>query len=206
MMTLTREFDLGSTDQATLTFWTWYNIELEWDYAYVMVSTDGGQTWDTPQTPIGTDHNPTGNNYGNGITGTSEGWIQVTVDLDDYAGQVIQLRFAIISDDAAHLENMVIDDVAIPEIGFFDDAEGGDNGWVADGFVRIINRLPQVWSVQAVVLSSPPQIYPMAIGDDNTGSLHFNIPSEANGAYVIVSPRTRNTLMPAWYSIELTEP
>ena len=28
-----------------LSFWTWYSIEESWDYAYVEVSTDGGETW-----------------------------------------------------------------------------------------------------------------------------------------------------------------
>jgi len=41
-MTLTRPFDLSSVSEATLEFWTWYDIEEDWDYAYVEVSTDGG--------------------------------------------------------------------------------------------------------------------------------------------------------------------
>jgi len=28
-----------------MTFWTWYVIENNWDYGYVMVSTDSGNTW-----------------------------------------------------------------------------------------------------------------------------------------------------------------
>ncbi len=202
--TLTREVDLSAADRATLTFWTWYNIELEWDYAYVMASTDGGQTWDTLPTPIGTDFDPTGNNYGNGITGSSEEWLQVAVDLSGYAGQTILLRFALITDDSAHLHHIVIDDIAIPEIGFFDDVEGGAEGWEADGFVRIINRLPQHWSVQAVVVGEPLEVYEMVIGEDGTGSLSLDIPGGGNGAYLIVSPRTRTTLMPASYRIEIT--
>jgi immune inhibitor A len=204
MTTLTHPFDLSAVDQATLTFWTWYNIELEWDYAYVMVSTDDGQTWETLESPISTDFDPTGNNYGDGITGASEEWIQVAVDLSDYAGQAILLRFTLITDDSAHLEHMVIDDIAIPEIGFSDDIEGGGGNWVADGFVRIINHLPQHWSVQALVLDESLEVYEMTLDEDNTGTLSLDIPATASEAYLIVSPRTRYTLMPALYHVEMT--
>ena len=42
------EFDLTRLQKATLQFSTWYNIEKDYDYAYVEVSTDSGKTWDTP--------------------------------------------------------------------------------------------------------------------------------------------------------------
>jgi len=45
-MTLTRTFDLSDVDEAVLQFWTWYDIEADWDFAYVEASSDGGQTWD----------------------------------------------------------------------------------------------------------------------------------------------------------------
>jgi len=204
MMTLTREFDLTGVEQATLTFWTWYSIELEWDYAYVMASTDGGQTWELLETPFSADADPTGNNYGDGITGESEAWIQMMVDLSDYAGQPILLRFALITDDSSYLEGMVIDDIAIPEIGFFDDGENGDDGWVADGFVRIQNVLPQRWSVQAVTLGNPSEVIEMALDENNAGSLTLTIPTNSGGVILIVSPRTRNTLMPASYHLDVT--
>ena len=44
--TLTRTFDLTGLEQATLQAWLWYDIEKDYDYAYVEVSTDGGQTWE----------------------------------------------------------------------------------------------------------------------------------------------------------------
>ncbi|MCH7523385.1 MAG: immune inhibitor A, partial [Chloroflexi bacterium] len=43
---LTREFDLSGLTAATLRFWTWFETELGWDYAYVAASRDGGQTWE----------------------------------------------------------------------------------------------------------------------------------------------------------------
>src|SRR4030042_6498352 len=48
-----------------------YNIELDWDYAYLVYSTDGGVTWTSLQTNLSTTTNPNGQNFGYGITGIS---------------------------------------------------------------------------------------------------------------------------------------
>ena len=50
--TLTREFDLSGLTTATLEFWTWYSLEENWDYAYVEVSVDYGETWTILEGPI----------------------------------------------------------------------------------------------------------------------------------------------------------
>jgi len=37
--------DLTDVSTATLKYWTWYDIEADWDYAYLLVSTDNGIHW-----------------------------------------------------------------------------------------------------------------------------------------------------------------
>ena len=66
-----REFDLPAN--AALTAQVRYAIELDWDYAYVIASDDGGATWTNVATNLSTDENPNGQNEGNGITGSSGG-------------------------------------------------------------------------------------------------------------------------------------
>ncbi len=58
-------------DSATLDFWTWYDIEDDWDYGYVMASTDGGVTWTPLDTADTTEENPNGNSFGPALTGCS---------------------------------------------------------------------------------------------------------------------------------------
>ena len=70
---LTRAFDLSGLETATLDYQIWYDIEEDWDYAYLEVSDDDGLTWDILPTPHTTDTNPSGNNYGDGYTGISGG-------------------------------------------------------------------------------------------------------------------------------------
>ncbi|MBX3047184.1 MAG: immune inhibitor A [Anaerolineales bacterium] len=148
-MTLTREFDLREVGgSVSLDYYIWYNIEEDWDYGYVLASTNGGVTWDFLQAPNGTGTNPTGGNYGWGYTGFSGGaepgsWIKESVDISAYAGQQVLLRFEYITDAAVNGEGFMVDDIAIPAINYFEDFESGSGGWEAAGFARIENALPQ---------------------------------------------------------------
>lgn len=42
-LTSSEHYDVQAGD--SLTFWTWYNTELNWDYAYVEISTNNGQSF-----------------------------------------------------------------------------------------------------------------------------------------------------------------
>ena len=55
---------------ATLSAKVRYDIEADWDYAYVVVSTNGARL-DAVQTNRSTATNPNGQNFGNGITGST---------------------------------------------------------------------------------------------------------------------------------------
>lgn len=151
---LTRSFDLSMVDTATLSFWTWYDIESDWDYAYVVVSTDGGTTWATQATNRTTATNPHNNSYGNAYTGQSDNWVEQTVDLSSYVGQEILVRFEYITDDATIENGFFLDDVAIPEIGFLDDFEQHDDLWESEGWARIQNNVRQPFFVQMIEFSA----------------------------------------------------
>ena len=119
---------LTGVEAAALSFWT-VPHRARLDYAYLLVSTDGGATWTPLETAHTTNDNPHSNAYGPGYTGESGGWLQETVDLTPYAGQNILIRFEYITDDAVTQPGMLIDDISIPEIGFSDDAETADPAW-----------------------------------------------------------------------------
>ncbi|MGB8643761.1 MAG: hypothetical protein WCF84_00860 [Anaerolineae bacterium] len=182
--TLTREFDLTGVKKATLNFWTWYDIESDFDYGYVEVSADGGKTWNPLPGRATTTSDPNGENYGNGLTcksgsGCDENapaaqWIQEQMDLSPYAGNKIQVRFEYVTDTIYSGPGFVIDDLSIPEINFSDDVEHGDNGWQAQGFARIDNILAQRFIVQAIEYgpnNQPVKIVPLALDASNHGAL-----------------------------------
>ncbi|MFZ5981119.1 MAG: M14 family zinc carboxypeptidase, partial [Candidatus Zixiibacteriota bacterium] len=75
----------------SLKFWTYYDIEENWDYAYVEVSTDQVIYSSIPGN-ITTSAKPNGANRGYGITGVSGGWVEGRFDLSAYAGEEIYIR------------------------------------------------------------------------------------------------------------------
>jgi len=155
-MSLTRAFDFtGVSGGITLNYQTWYDIETDWDYVYLLVSSDDGANWDLITTPSGTDTDPTGNSYGWGYTGLSGGgsvseWMQESVDLSQYAGEQVLLRFEYVTDAAVNGEGFMIDDITIPETGYSENFEAGDGGWQAAGFARVHNALPQTFRIALI--------------------------------------------------------
>jgi len=80
-MTLSQSFDLRDVEEPLkMSFMAWYDIEVDYDYLYLTVTTDG-ENWQILETPNCTDNNPSGNNFGCGFNGKSGGWIEQSVDL-----------------------------------------------------------------------------------------------------------------------------
>ena len=201
--TLTREFDLSDLNSATLEFWTWFNVEEDWDYAYVEVSTDGGLTWTIMEGRHTTLDNPVGNSFGHGFTGSSGEWVSEAIDLTPYVGGEIAVRFEYVTDAAVYRDGFVIDDMAIPELAFYDDAEG-DSGWQASGFVRTTNTLPQDYIVQVIekFVDGKEHVSRVSLGDEGTGAtLLEGFGTKLRHAVVIVSPVTRGTHQVARYNL-----
>jgi len=94
----------------SLRFWAWFNIEVDWDYAYVEISTDG-QSFSPIEGNITTNYNPNGNNRGEGITGSSSGWTEGLFDLSDYTGQKVWIRFSYFTDGYVTEEGFYVDDI-----------------------------------------------------------------------------------------------
>lgn len=93
-----------------LRFWSWRDIESNWDYGYVEVSTDNRSFTPIPGS-ITTNSNPNGRNIGNGITGISTTWTLATFSLADYVGEVIWVRFRYQTDGGTARVGWWIDDV-----------------------------------------------------------------------------------------------
>jgi hypothetical protein len=204
---LTREFDLRAVSQATLEFQVWYDIERSWDYAYVTASADGGLTWAVLVGDLTQDANPLGSSFGPGLTGTSRGWVSERVDLTPFAGSRTLVSFEYVTDDAVSLDGLCIDDISVPEIGFFDDAEL-DTGWEARGFVRTDNVLAQEYLVHLVELpkQGEPTIRRMPLGPGNSGLMQFEWDEEKlEEAVVVISPVTAVTSQAVTYSLTLSQ-
>ena len=201
-MTLTRQFDFtGRTGPLTLDYWTWYDLEKDFDYVYLEASTDG-ENWTMLKTPSGTGEDPTGANYGwgyNDHSGSGPSWIQENVDLSSYAGKKVQLRFEYITDGAVNGEGFLLDDVSIPEISYSTDFEKDDGGWTAQGFVRIENNLPQTFRLALIKKGLSTSVEYIPLSADNNADIPLQFGDGYNQAVLVVTGTTRFTRQPASY-------
>jgi immune inhibitor A len=121
---MVKAFTLGAG--ATLTAKVNYGIEEGYDYANVIVSTDGGATWQTVPTNLS---NSTVEP--NGIEGFSNDWVDLNVDLSAYTGNVM-LGFQYRSDGGVNEAGFMVDNIEIT--GYPLDGAETDTGWTFTGF------------------------------------------------------------------------
>ncbi len=199
-MTLTRQFDFrGVTAPLTFSYWTWYDLEKDYDYAYLLASEDG-QNWKILNTPGCQIYDPSGNSFGCGYNGLSGEFLQQQVDLSAYAGRQIWLRFELITDEAVTSEGLLVDDVSVPEIGYFSDFESDDGGWEAAGFVRIQNRLPQTYRLALITYSgNNVSVEKLTLDDNHSLTLPVRLQASRDEVVLVISGTTRYTRQPAYY-------
>ena len=208
--TLTRRLDLTGGSRPTLNYQVWYDLEENWDYAYLEVSVDGGETWDILHTPSASPANPVGNGYGPGYTGLSTGWLSQSVDLTPYAGKKVQLRFQYVTDDAISGSGMCLRWLSLS----LDPSSGApymalsDGGWEPQGFTVIDNRVHQNFIVRLIWETEAGRVIDLDLKMSESGEWTGELLIEGDGmkhslvvAVAALAPKTR---LPASYSLTAT--
>ncbi|MGD0006322.1 MAG: hypothetical protein ABSE06_19085, partial [Anaerolineaceae bacterium] len=199
-MTLDQTFDFSSVKgSVNIDYWTWYDLEKDYDYTYLEAS-QNRQDWQILTTSSCTKDNPSGNSYGCGYNGTSNGWREENVDLSKFAGSKVTLRFEYITDPGVNGEGLLVDDISIPAINYRTDFEKDDGGWKSAGFVRIQNSLPQNFLLSLIQEGSKETVKKLQLNNDNTLSLPLKLDSDA---ILVVSGSTRFTRQPASYRLSV---
>ncbi len=201
-MTLTREFDFTSVSAPiTLSYSMWYDLETDYDYLFLEASTDG-QTWQILTTPSCTSEDPSGNSFGCGYNGQTNDWQQEDVDLSQFAGKKVQIRFEYITDAAVNGEGFLLDDVRVDAAGYQSDFETDDGGWMAAGFARVENVLPQTYRLSIIIKGDTTTVTQIPVNADQTAEFPLTLkPGEE--AILIVTGTTRYTRLPAAYQVEI---
>ncbi|MFD2628969.1 S8 family serine peptidase [Oceanobacillus kapialis] len=84
--------------ESYLQFSQWYNIENNWDYGHVFISTDQEEWTQLAR-----------------ITNVSEDWENVEIDLSEYSGQRVYIGFNLTTDGSVVRDGFYIDDVELSD-------------------------------------------------------------------------------------------
>lgn len=109
-----------------------WDIEVDWDYAYLRALVGG--VWTNVNTSASTTTSPNGQNFGFGITGASAGWLTVTANLP--AGTTAY-GFRYWTDGAVVNPGFAVDSIQIGG-GAVDNATD-TTGWTFSGFAQLTN-------------------------------------------------------------------
>lgn len=208
-MIMERSFDFGALDgEIELAFWTWFDLEDDYDYLYLTISVDDGETWEILRAPSSTDRNPYGNSYGWGYTGRSGGeetpeWIEELVDLSDYAGKEVRLRFEYITDAAVNGEGFLLDDVRIPAIAYEEDFERGPGDWQEDGFLHFYNRIPQTYQLALITRGESIHVVPIELDAQQRTTIDLRLTDDVEDVILVVAGTTRHSWQAASYAVEI---
>jgi hypothetical protein len=201
-MTLTREFDFTDVNgPISMSFAMWHDLETDYDYVFLEASTDG-ENWEILTTPSGTAEDPSGNSYGWGWNGQTNGWQTEEVDLSQFAGQEVEIRFEYVTDAALNGEGFLLDDVQIDAIDYQEDFEDGNGDWEAEGFVRVENTLPQTYRLTLITKGDTTTVTQIPLNPDQTAEIPLSLNS-GEEAVLVVTGTTRFTRLPAAYEIEI---
>ncbi|GAB3047514.1 bacillopeptidase F [Virgibacillus ainsalahensis] len=85
-------------DESYLQFNQWYNIENNWDYGHVFISTDQEEWTQILR-----------------LTGESDGWESTEIDLSEYSGQRVYIGFNLETDGSVVRDGWYIDDVTLSD-------------------------------------------------------------------------------------------
>jgi hypothetical protein len=113
-ITLVNQISLTGIENPRLSFWAKWNIENNWDYVQLFISTNNGSSW----TPLATEFtnlgvsNQTGA-YNEPLFDGSSNWVENSVNLNTYIGQNVKFRFELHSDGSVEEDGFYFDDFTI---------------------------------------------------------------------------------------------
>ncbi len=117
---LNQSIDLTNATQAMVSYYAKWEIETDYDYCQFQVSTDGGSTW-IGQCGLYTVPGIQQGGWNSGVQpdgepvyeGAQSDWVLEEIDLSDYLGQTINVRFRLESDGGVRMDGFYFDDFKV---------------------------------------------------------------------------------------------
>lgn len=188
-ITLIDEIDLSNASGATVSFFAKWEIENNFDYVQLEVSTDGGNSW-IPQCGKFTNEGSNANSQPTGeplYDGVQNDWVLEDISLSDYLGESILLRFHLATDAAVNADGFYFDDLKVKVLddGTLTISEVEDFLFYVypnpvSNFLNITTSLDsytvEVYNLQGQLIN---------LLTDNNGSQSFDYSSYASGIYLM---------------------
>ena len=112
---LSENINLTNAIGANVTFYAKWDIENNWDYVQLEVSLDNGNSW-IPQCGLFTNEGSSNGGQPTGqplYDGTQNNWVLEQIDLSDYLGEEITMRFKFESDGEVRADGFYFDDLTV---------------------------------------------------------------------------------------------
>ncbi len=110
---ISESIDLTEAEAASISFYTRFDVETNWDYVQLEISIDNGSTWQ-PQcsnlTTIGNSNQAEGEPLYQGVLND---WTFEEIDLSEYLGETITARFQLVTDNIVTQDGFYFDDLQI---------------------------------------------------------------------------------------------
>lgn len=189
ILSLSEAINLSGFANPRLSFWTKWDIESNYDYGQVEISTNNGSSW-TALT--GNYTNPgTGSFQPNGqplYDGTQSSWVREEISLSSYNASSVKLRFKLVTDGSIQKDGWYVDDIGI----IVYTAANVQLTALIEGFYDGTTMVPDTVTVELHNASAPYSLVEqrkMVLNSSGQGTGFFDAVSEAASYYVVVKHR-----------------
>lgn len=212
-ITLNQSISLINAVYAELSFWTKWDIEPLADYVQIQISTDNGTTW---QALCGQYTQPSflSSTLGQPIyDGMRDEWVQERILLNDYLGQIIKIRFKLVStfsytmqNDGFYLDDMLVQAITSPSFIEENKAEGYLSVYPnpVHGRYLVVNYdIPIVdTNAEIQVISEIGQVMKKVSLDAMQHQVNISVDDLSKGIYFVVIKNSSSVKKPVLIFIE----
>lgn len=191
-MTLTNPINLTGFANPRLSFYTKFDIENNWDYGQVEISTNNGSTWIPLQ---GQYTNPgTGTFQPNDeplYDGTKSVWVKEEISLSSYISSQVKIRFELKSDGYIEKDGWYVDDIKIFYYSI-NSVELTSFTALIEGFYDGVSSVPDTVNIELRNISSPYAVIDQTkilLNENGQGSGRFYNANNGTPYYIVVKHR-----------------
>lgn len=188
-ITLSNPIDLSNAMGAQLSFYAKWEIENNFDYVQLEISTNNGGNW---QAQCGKYTNPGVSNSSQPAgeplyDGVQSDWILEEIDLSDYLGETILIRFQLRSDGSQREDGFYFDDltVSVVEETILSNLDISENNFIIhpNPVQNILNITTSLTNYKAEIFTLQGQR--IFTSEQRSGSSTLNYSSYISGLYLL---------------------